>query len=255
MNDTVTDTGADTTVTQGDGGDTANTNTQTNTPADTTPDTQVSTSASHQGEDKENNQDKPQDTQPEGDAKPKDGEKSDGEEKPDEGKDKPEGSVEYTDFKVPEGFEMNQEMLGKFVPVAQEAGLSQEAAQQFIDIHAEAINSVVSSPDFRESVYQQLHRERMDKWANAAIDDNDVGGENSKQALATALTAVESLKVPGLMELVTDPELGFGNHVKAVKFFEGLGRHIKSHGFESGGAGGGNARAADVLYGNNNVNE
>lgn len=248
----MTDTVTDTTVTDTGSENIATPEPQPNTPADTKPDAKVSDAETPQGEGKENNQDKPQDTQPEGESKPKGDEKPDGKDKPDEGAEKPDDSGEYTEFTVPEGFEMNKEMLDKFAPIAKNHQLSQEAAQQFIDLHAEAITAVTQNADFRQSVYEQEHQARMDKWANAVIDDKDVGGENSKEALANALTAVEKLKVPGLMELVTDPELGFGNHVKAVKFFEGLGRHIKSHGFETGGVGGGTKSAAEVLYGNNN---
>jgi len=83
------------------------------------------------------------------------------------------------------------------------------------------------------------------------MDDPEVGGEKSPEALSKALAAVEALdkEVPGLAALVKDAGIGFGSNVLAVRFFAKLGNRIKASGsFPSGGNGGGEKSAAQILY-------
>lgn len=149
-----------------------------------------------------------------------------------EGKDKQEGSADYSAFSVPEGFKMDEAMLAKFAPVAKSANLSQEDAQKFIDIHTESITKVVQDPEFRGAIYAQEHAGRLKTWADQVMSDQEVGGAKAEEALSLAMTAVTELdkEVPGLLALVKDAGIGFGNNLKAVKFFEKLGRKIASGG-------------------------
>lgn len=206
--------------------------------------------------------DKPADA-PEGEKKNSDPAKqgegkdaADGE-KPKDGKDEPKASVEYTDFKLPEGFDMDTELLAKFKPLAQSASLSQEAAQQFMDIHVESMMKVTKDPEFREAVYAAEHAGKLKAWEKQVMDDPEVGGENAPEALSKALAAVEALdkEVPGLAALVKDASIGLGSSLVAVRFFSKLGNKIKaSGGFPSGGNGGVEKTAAEIMYPDANQN-
>lgn len=49
------------------------------------------------------------------------------------------GSDSEVSFELPEGFEMNQEALQEFLPLAKELGLPPEAQQRAIDLHAKVM--------------------------------------------------------------------------------------------------------------------
>lgn len=177
--------------------------------------------------------------------------------KPKDGKDEPKASVEFTDFKLPEGFDMDTELLAKFKPLAQSASLSQEAAQQFMDIHVESMMKVTKDPEFREAVYAAEHAGKLKAWEKQVMDDPEVGGENAPEALSKALAAVEALdkEVPGLAALVKDASIGLGSSLVAVRFFSKLGNRIKASGsFPSGGNGGVEKTAAEIMYPDANQN-
>jgi len=51
----------------------------------------------------------------------------------------PEKEIEYTDFEVPEGFQVSEEILDDFKGTARELKLSQENAQKLISLHSSVV--------------------------------------------------------------------------------------------------------------------
>jgi hypothetical protein len=85
---------------------------------------------------------------PEGDKKPelKEGEKPpEGEKK--EGEEKPVGAPEkYEDFKLPDGYKMDEAASKEVTTMFKEAGLSQETAQKFVDYYAANLLKTSEAP-------------------------------------------------------------------------------------------------------------
>jgi len=165
-----------------------------------------------------------------------------------------EGSaIDADSLSVPEGFEVDSDMMDKFLPIINDSGISQEKAQELMTIHADAITKMVQNDAFREGIHSEVQAKRIDAWADATLKGADFGGvEQSKEAVATAITAIEALKIPELTALVKDPELGIGNNAKFIKFFDKIGQMVKEHGFETSGESVNNSEVRDheVMYPN-----
>lgn len=83
----------------------------------------------------------------------------------------------YEEFKIPEGFTLNDVALNKFSPVALELGLSQENAQKMIDVYSEIVGK-------RDSEIQEsFAKEDQDNIA-AVKADPEFGGANYESNLS-----------------------------------------------------------------------
>lgn len=68
--------------------------------------------------------------------------------------------TEYTDFTLPEGFQMNTEQLEAFKPYAVELGMSQEQAQKAIDMHVQGMQKAFEAEvEFRKAAYGDVVKE------------------------------------------------------------------------------------------------
>lgn len=142
-----------------------------------------------------------------------------------------EGSVDASSISVPEGFQLNEGLMEKFLPMAQEKNMSQEEAQQMINMHVEGIQSALENPELRSEIYTEQHATRVDEWADRTFDGQFGDELKTKESLADAKSAIDALNIPELTALVDDAELGFGNHPKFVALFSKIGQQVKEHGF------------------------
>lgn len=134
--------------------------------------------------------------------------------------------VEYTDFAVPEGLEMDAEVLTNFKGIAKELGIPQEAAQKLIDLQA-------SLETKRSAAAEQAQAEQAQQWAAQIKADKELGGENYSKTVETAIKAVEKYGSPELRSLLN--ETGIGNHPELVKFCHRIGKALSEDGLVMGG--------------------
>lgn len=146
--------------------------------------------------------------------------------------------TEYGDFTMPEGYEIQPEMLEEFLPIAREAGLKQEQAQQLVDLGSKLVERV-------QTQQRDAFESQRAEWRKAVETDAQLKG-----SLETASKGVGRMaeKVEGLRELLNDT--GLGDHPVMVRLFASIGEGVSEDKFETAGRGGGEKRdPAQVLYG------
>ncbi|WLH55590.1 hypothetical protein [Pseudomonas sp. FP2294] len=149
----------------------------------------------------------PDQIQQEADAA-KDKDKEDGKDADD--KDKPAGAPEaYEDFTLPEGMEMDAEVLGEFKNLAKELNIPQAKAQQLIDFQTQLATK--QAEEYQAAVVKQSQ-----EWAASIKNDPEIGGENYEKSVASAIKVIQSFGDPALTELLN--QSGLGNHPALFKF-------------------------------------
>ncbi|WP_052439769.1 hypothetical protein [Pseudomonas fluorescens] len=144
------------------------------------------------------------------DVKPDDASKPKEEGKDADGKDKPVGAPEaYEDFTLPEGMEMDVEILGEFKNLAKELNIPQAKAQQLIDFQSQLANK-------QAEAYQAAVTKQAKDWAAEIKSDPEIGGENYDKSVASAIKVIQSFGDPALTELLNTS--GLGNHPALFKF-------------------------------------
>ena len=144
------------------------------------------------------------------DVKPDDASKPKEEGKDADGKDKPVGAPEaYEDFTLPEGMEMDVEILGEFKNLAKELNIPQAKAQQLIDFQSQLASK-------QAELYQAAVTKQAKDWAAEIKSDPEIGGENYDKSVASAIKVIQSFGDPALTELLNTS--GLGNHPALFKF-------------------------------------
>jgi hypothetical protein len=125
------------------------------------------------------------------------------------------------DLQMPEGVQLDREMLSSAMPVFQDAGISRDQAQKLVPLVTQV----------QQRIYAQQNDEfaavRLE-WAKAAKADTEIGGANFKE---TGRLVGVALKAGGagdktheLRELMN--ESGLGNHPTVLRVFRKLGSRV-----------------------------
>lgn len=153
---------------------------------------------------------------------------------------KSEGAPEKYEFAAPEGMELDEEALGAFEPVAREMNLTQEQAQQFVNLYGEQIARV------QEAQLAQWNK-TVDGWLDEAKKDEEIGGKAFSETLDTARKALSEFGTPELLKALDDS--GMGNHPEVIRFAAKVGKAVSDDRIHSGGGRkSGQKSAAELLY-------
>ncbi|MFM0151440.1 hypothetical protein [Paraburkholderia sediminicola] len=153
--------------------------------------------------------------------------------------------VEYTDFKLPEGVEVDQQKLDDFKSKAREAGLTQDQAQQLVDMHAVSVKMAADAN-------MQAWYDTQKQWQEAVMKDPEIGGKNfepMKETVAKAIDAIggeDAAKIRQAFDYT-----GAGNNPDVIRFLYRLGKTIGEGGSVAGGAPAASGQpksAAEKLY-------
>lgn len=145
--------------------------------------------------------------------------------------DKPVGAPEkYEAFTVPEGYEIDQELMSQFEPVLREVNLTQEAAQKIMDVAPKLIEATQMKTV--SAVLDHLGMTDHATWAPSLKADKEIGGDKLAENLAVAKKGLETFGTPQLRDLLK--KTGLGNHPEMVRAFYKVGQQIKEDGFVSG---------------------
>jgi hypothetical protein len=120
----------------------------------------------------------------------------------------------YAEFTLPEGFEIDEPTLGSMTELFKSANLSQEQGQKLVDAH-------VGSLEANAGKQADQFKELTTSWLSAAKKDDEIGGDNFKQATDNANVALKELGTPDLIETVK--HYGLGNHPEFIRFFAKVG--------------------------------
>lgn len=126
-------------------------------------------------------------------------------------------------LQMPEGVQLDQDLLTSAVPLLREAGVSSEQAEKLIP--------------FVTQVQERYHQANLDElsaltktWVQEAKADPEIGGKNWKE---TGRLAGVALKAGGTAEAVREAqellnESGLGNHPAMIRLFRNMGAAIES---------------------------
>jgi hypothetical protein len=163
-----------------------------------------------------------------------------------EGKDGKEGKEagapeKYEDFKLPEGMQADPTTMGKFAEVAKKHGLTQEAAQEMVNLGAQM--QAGNAESIKAAIQAQ-----GEAWGKEALADKEFGGEKFEENLAVAKKGLDQFATPELKNLLVQTKLG--NHPEVLRAFFRIGQAISEDGFVPGRVGSARKSNAEVLYGN-----
>lgn len=170
---------------------------------------------------------KPNSGEPNGDGKPEEGKPQDPPQNPpqdpdgkkgegegdgkDDGKQESDQPIEYSDFEVPEGMELDKDLLDKATPIFKELGLTQEQAQRLVSLKADEVKAQIDA-----------HENQVKQWGEDLKNDKELGGDNFEQNMSIAKKALEHFGTPELAQLLDAS--GLGNHPDLARFFVKVGK-------------------------------
>lgn len=127
--------------------------------------------------------------------------------------------IEYTDFIVPEGIELDSEVLDEFKPFAQELKLDQDGAQKLVDMGSKLATKI------HQAGIDNWQKQK-DGWAEQSRADKEIGGKDFDANLGVAKAAIEAFGSPELQNILDVS--GLGNHPEVVRVFHKIGKAISS---------------------------
>lgn len=110
---------------------------------------------------------------------------------------------------------MNQAALDKFLPLAKGANLTQETAQQLVDLFTEQVAGF-------EQGAREAWTKQQEEWTEAVKKDPEMGGGNYDSTLQHAQAFVARFGSPELQTLLD--EYGVGSHPALVRAFAKAGK-------------------------------
>lgn len=132
----------------------------------------------------------------------------------------------YEDFTMPEGVELDKEVVDQFVPIAKELGLSQEQAQKLVDLQTSLSKS---SEEARSQNWANLQK----TWVDSAKSDQEYGGQQFEANMAVARQALDKWGTPELKAMMD--ATGAGNHPEMLRFFYRVGKEMSEDKVVTGG--------------------
>ena len=127
-------------------------------------------------------------------------------------------TIEYKDFKLPDGMETTPESVAQFKALAGEYKLSQEQAQKLVDMQADFMSKHTKAIEDRWAEVNQ-------EWKTAAQSDKEFGGKEFAANLGIAKKALEKYGSPALTEAIETT--GMGNHPEFIRLLYKVGQTLK----------------------------
>jgi len=146
----------------------------------------------------------------------------------------------YEDFNIPEGMELDKNLLEESLPVLKELGLSQEQAQKLVDLQAKY--SVTNAERAAKA-----WKDTIDTWTKETKADKEYGGSNLNTTLSSAKAVIKEFGNDKFVEMLDFT--GIGNHPEMVRFLHKISNQMKEDGILHGAAAGGkNKDPAKVMF-------
>lgn len=105
----------------------------------------------------------------------------------------PPGAPEKYAFTAPEGQELDTSALAQFEPVARELNLTQEQAQNLVDVYPKVLAGV-------QQQQAESWQKQTEDWAAAVKADKDIGGDKLASNLGAAQRAIDTFGTKELKE-------------------------------------------------------
>jgi hypothetical protein len=172
----------------------------------------------------------------------KDGDTNDKSEDGDADKEVAGAPDKYEEFVVPEGIEINSEVLEEFTPLLKAIGASQDQAQKLVDLQLKLSQQTV---DAQTKQWAEIQGD----WKEAAETDDEFGKSSYDASIVIARKAMRTVGTPALGKALE--ETGMGNHPEFIRFFYRVGKAIGEDSLSFGGVGkGADKSAAEKIFPN-----
>ena len=128
-----------------------------------------------------------------------------------DGEAKPDGEATADaplELKLPDGFTVDDAVLGEFRDLAKEAGLKGEHAQKLVDFHVKAQQAVFSNAEAEFA-------KQAEDWQAQAKADKEIGGREFEATLKHARNALGRFGTPELAQALE--QSGMANHPEVVR--------------------------------------
>lgn len=143
--------------------------------------------------------------------------------------------------KLPEGFEADDETMGKFVDLLNDDKKTPaERAQGLIDLQAEVMKKGAekSTQDFLDTQKQ---------WQDAVKADKDIGGEKLDPALGRISQLIDTHDRPDKLREAFEVT-GMGNHPEMIRFLDKIAARLAEGGITPGGLPSTKKSVAERMY-------
>jgi len=152
----------------------------------------------------------------------------------------------YTEFTMPDGVTLSDDLTGQIKDFAKRSNLTQEQAQELATLAAE--RKAGDSKAAQEAATQAVEQAKA-QWMADAKGDKEFGGDKLGENLSFAKKALDQFGTPELRTLLD--ESGLGNHPEVIRLMVRAGKAISEDRIvTSGQASPGQRDAAKVLYPN-----
>ena len=144
---------------------------------------------------------------------------------------KPEGRVipDKYEFRLPEGFVLNEESVIAVTPLLKELGVSQEKAQELADFHFKEMARV-------EGERAAAHADLIRQWQAETRKDVEIGGAKLNENLSYANRLISKFAGDEFISLMR--ETGLQHNVSFLRFMVKAGKALADDRFVSGSSGG-----------------
>lgn len=146
--------------------------------------------------------------------------------------------IEYTDFKLPDGYTLDDGIKNEFLTVAKEAKLSQDVAQKLVDIQTKYAQE-------QSARVQAEFQKTVKDWQNETIT---FLGPEYKKELSYVSKAISKYGTPELRTLLNTT--GLGNNKEVVNYFRNVGKEMSDDTMIDGRKSEGEVSLAKRLYPN-----
>lgn len=203
-----------------------------------------------QGLDNENNQENIEDnSQNQNDENNSDNQNQENKQEDNEIYGSPE-QFDYTEVQLPDGMELDKDMLGKFEPLAKEFNLSNKSANKLMNL---AVELVAKNAPNAESLATQIQKAEAESYSQLLNSDKELNAYSQEEYgnyLKVANQGVKSFATQGFMDLIKAK--GLTNHPDFIKTFHAIGKQCSNDTLPNvNNPVGKSERQADILYGNN----
>jgi len=132
------------------------------------------------------------------------------------------GEIEYKDFTLPEGMEVDEVGMTSFKTEIKAfndgEGLTQEDGQKLIDMHTKVMGEALTAQ-------QQQWTDVTNGWVDEIKADTEYGGAKFQQTQSEMLLAAQEYGSPELVDILKK-EPAFANRPAFVKFMTNVGRTL-----------------------------
>lgn len=159
-------------------------------------------------------------------------------------------TYDYSEAKMPDGMELDKDLISKFEPLAKKYNLSNKSANELLNLAIEMQQKNMAKFGDLASQIQENERNSYMQLLNTDDELSKMTDEEYSQYLTTANLGLKNFATDGFKKLLKDK--GLSNHPEFIKTFNQVGKFCQQDTPPNISKPAGKVQdAADILYGSN----